>query len=139
LEAYNRRVEEYYRDHSVVNKPLSKYYEGASQTAIYAMRSLGINPADGREVFLTRDGVPTYEWSQNEHVVVGDTEPDFRGSFGLNFSFKSFFAFAGFIYEYGGELYNATLVNKVENANIYKNVDRRVFTDRWRQPGDVTH
>ncbi|WP_257667322.1 SusC/RagA family TonB-linked outer membrane protein [Parapedobacter tibetensis] len=139
LQEYNLRVEEYYRSHSVVNKPLNKYYEGASQTAIYAMNSLGINPADGKEVFLMRDGVPTYEWHQTEHIVVGDTEPDFRGSFGLNFSYKSFFIFAGFIYEYGGEMYNATLVNKVENASIFKNVDHRVFTDRWRQPGDITH
>jgi hypothetical protein len=71
-------------------------------------------------------------------VVVGNTEPELRGSFGFNFSYKSFFIFTSFLYEYGGDMYNSTLVSKVENANIYKNVDRRVFTDRWQKPGDVT-
>lgn len=138
LKEYNLRVEEYYNDHSVVKKPLNKYYEGASQTSIYAMRSLGINPADGKEVFLTRDGVVTYDWDETQHAVVGDSEPDVRGAFGLNVSYGSFFVFTGFTYEYGGEMYNSTLVSKVENANIYNNVDRRVFTDRWQKPGDVT-
>ena len=139
LKEYNNRVEQYYKDHSVVNKPLNKYFEGASQTAIYAMRSLGINPADGREVFLDQNGQTTYTWNQSQHVVVGDSEPKLRGSFGFNFSYKSFFIFTGFLYEYGGDMYNSTLVSKVENANVYKNVDSRVFSDRWQKPGDITH
>lgn len=138
LNEYNLQVEEYYRTHNVVNKPLLKYYEGASQTAIYAMKSLGINPADGKEIYLKKDGTPTYEWSQAEHVVVGDTEPKARGAFGFNFNYRSLFMFTGFIYEFGGDQYNSTLVSKVENANIYRNVDERVFTDRWQKPGDKT-
>jgi hypothetical protein len=138
LKEYNKRVEQYYHDYRVVEQPLNKYYEGASQTSIYAMQSLGINPADGREVFLDRSGNIVYNWDATQHVVVGDTEPDVRGSFGFNFSYKSFFVFTGFLYEYGGEMYNSTLVEKVENANVYKNVDRRVFTDRWQKPGDMT-
>lgn len=138
LKDYNKRVEEYYRGHTVVNKPLNKYYEGASQTAIYAMQSLGINPADGREVFLDQNGEVTYTWNQSQHMVVGDSEPDWRGAFGFNLSYRSFFIFTGFLYEYGGDMYNNTLVSKVENANIYKNVDSRVFTDRWQKPGDIT-
>lgn len=138
LKEYNKRVEEYYDGHRVVNKPLNKYYEGASQTAIYAMQSLGINPADGREIYLDQNGEVTYDWNQNHHKVVGDSEPDWRGAFGFNLSYKSFFIFTGFLYEYGGDMYNNTLVSKVENANIYKNVDSRVFTDRWQKPGDIT-
>ena len=41
------------------------------------------------------------------------------------------------MYEYGGQRYNSTLVSKVENADIYNsNVDKRVFSDRWKEPGD---
>jgi TonB-linked SusC/RagA family outer membrane protein len=139
LKEYNLLVENYYSTHTQVNKPLMKYYEGASQTAIYAMKSLGINPADGKEIFLKKDGTPTYEWNASELVVVGDTEPKIRGAFGFNFSYKSFYAFTGFIYEFGGDIYNSTMVSKVENANVYYNVDRRVFTDRWQKPGDKTY
>ena len=31
-------------------------------TAIKVMRSAGINPANGKEVFIDRDGNPTYEY-----------------------------------------------------------------------------
>ncbi len=138
LKEYNRLVEEYYRNHRSVNRPLMKYYEGASQTAIYAMRSLGINPADGKEIFLKADGTTTFDWNESELVVVGDTEPTIRGAMGFNLSYKSFYVFTGFLYEFGGDQYNSTLVSKVENANVYYNVDKRVFTDRWQKPGDVT-
>lgn len=46
--------------------------------------------------------------------------------------------FAAFQYEWGGQEYNQTLVDRVENARIqYQNVDLRVLTDRWKQPGDI--
>lgn len=137
LKEYNLRVEEYYRSHRN-SAPLPKYYEGSSQTAIYAMKSLGINPADGREVYLKRDGSTTFTWDAAELVNTGDSEPKARGSFGFNLTYRSFYAFAGMIYEYGGWLYNETLVYKVENANVYRNVDSRVFTQRWQKAGDRT-
>ena len=34
----------------------------------------------------------------------------------------------------GGQKYNNTLVSKVENADIKNNVDKRVFSERWRGP-----
>ena len=37
----------------------------------------------------------------------------------------------------GGYLYNSTLINKVENTYIEDNVDRRIFTGRWYEPGQV--
>lgn len=33
-------------------------------------------------------------------------------------------------------MYNYTLLDKVENANLRMNVDRRVLTDRWKEVGD---
>ena len=43
----------------------------------------------------------------------------------------------GFMYRFGGQMYNSTLVSKVENADLRYNADRRVLTSRWQQPGDV--
>ena len=69
-------------------------------------------------------------------MIVGNTEPKGQGSFGLNASYKNFSLFASFMYEFGGQEYNSTLVSKVENADIqYSNVDKRVLTDRWQKPG----
>ena len=44
---------------------------------------------------------------------------------------------ATFAYQYGGEAYNQTVVDKVENSNKYQNVDKRVLTETWQKPGDV--
>ncbi|MNV67666.1 hypothetical protein D3C71_1604740 [compost metagenome] len=41
-------------------------------------------------------------------------------------------------YRLGADLYNQTLVDRIENANITYNVDRRIATERWRNPGDRT-
>lgn len=41
------------------------------------------------------------------------------------------------MFEFGGQRYNSTLVDKVENANVYlSNVDKRVLKDRWKNVGD---
>ena len=43
-----------------------------------------------------------------------------------------------FSYRFGGNLYNETRMAKVESIDPQKNVDERAFTDRWKQPGDVS-
>lgn len=141
LKAYNEQVDAFYNDpaNNNVAEVKTKYEEGGSTTSIFAMRSLGIDPANGQELFITRNGVITHEWSGADQVIVGNTEPKGQGSFGFNASYKNFSLFASFMYEFGGQEYNSTLVSKVENADIqYSNVDKRVLTDRWQKPGDVT-
>lgn len=116
-----------------------QYVEGGSLTSIFAVPSLGINPADGREVFVKRDGSLTYDWNAADQVVVGDTESKAHGSFGLNLRWKQFTLYSTFMYEFGGQRYNSTLVSRVENASISsENVDRRVWTGRWQNVGDRT-
>ena len=118
------------------HKLLTRYEEGQSTTAIYAVRSLGIGPMTGNEVFLTKDGHPTLDWNSDDKVVVGDTEPDVRGNFGTNIGWKGLYFNLTFQYQFGGQIYNQTLVDKVENSNKYKNVDKRVLTETWQKPGD---
>lgn len=65
-------------------------------------------------------------------------KPDASGSFGVNATYKGFSLFASFSYEWGKQIYNETLVNSVENADIENsNVDKRVLTQRWENPGDI--
>ena len=40
------------------------------------------------------------------------------------------------MYRFGGQVYNQTLIDKVENANLKYNADRRVTQLRWLRPGD---
>ncbi|MDR1719751.1 MAG: SusC/RagA family TonB-linked outer membrane protein [Dysgonamonadaceae bacterium] len=127
------------RGETAYEKPYMQYEEGNSLTTIYGMKSLGINPADGKEVFVKRDGTITDEWLPEEQQKIGDTEPWAQGAFGVNARYKQFSLYTSFLYEFGGDLYNETLVTNVENINlIYYNADRRVLTDRWQKPGDVS-
>jgi len=149
--AYNERVAEFYKKElqyqAIYNTslkdanyavPISQYAEGESLTSIWAVRSLGIDPTTGKELFLNRDGSITDTWDVSQEVVVGNTEPKLNGSIGLNATYKNWSLFAAFQYEFGGQEYNQTLVDRVENADIANgNVDLRVLTQRWQKPGDV--
>ncbi len=117
--------------------PMVKFYEGCSMNAIWAVKSLGIDPQNGKEIFVKKDGSVTYEYDTADQVVCGDTQPKFNGLFGFNGEIKGFGFSVAANYRWGGQMYNSTLVDKVENAPIQYNVDHRVFTDRWQQPGDI--
>lgn len=141
LRDYNARVDEMYQELNLTKveatKPYKKFEEGASTTAISVVKSHGIDPATGDEILEKRDGTLTTIWDSTDQISYGDTEPDIQGSFGFNFRYKQLSLYATFMYEYGGQRYNQTLVNKVENADIYNdNVDKRVLSQRWKQPGD---
>lgn len=138
LKAYNEKVQDHYKTNSDESEPLLQYVEGGSLTSIFGVRSLGIDPATGNEIFIKKDGTLTDTWSAADQVVLGDTEPDAQGSFGINMTWRKWSLYATFMYEFGGKMYNQTLVDKVENVNIYEeNADKRVLTDRWQKPGDI--
>lgn len=71
-------------------------------------------------------------------MVCGNTLPKVSGNFGLNAEYKGLGFNVVFRYQVGAQMYNQTLVDKVEGCDINYNVDRRVFKGRWRKPGDVT-
>ena len=146
MQAYNRKVEEIFKNYnpattsdSQYSKPYLKYYEGASMTAIAGMKSLGISPSNGKEIFLKPNGEVTDKWAAEDWQVIGDTAPKGQGSFGLTAAWRQWSIFTSFLYHFGGDAYNSTLVDYVENVNLAKeNVDRRVLLERWQKPGDIT-
>ncbi|MGN0189212.1 MAG: SusC/RagA family TonB-linked outer membrane protein [Candidatus Cryptobacteroides sp.] len=142
LEEYNKRVQDtmasYGNKDENAAKPFTQYVEGVSLNSIWGMKSLGIDPATGQEIYLTKDGKLTDTWTASEQQVLGETDPKVQGYFGFNFQWKNFTVYTSFLYEAGGYRYNQTLATKVEGVSIYQsNVDRRVLTDRWTTPGQV--
>ena len=118
---------------------LIRYYDGASTTSLWAVRSLGIDPMTGNEVFLKKNGEYTFKWDSNEEVEVGDTNPKAQGNFGTTLRWKGFSLGLNFQYRLGGQTTLNTLLKKVENISntaIKYNQDRRALHDRWQQPGD---
>ena len=120
------------------NTSLVRYYDGGSPTALWAVRSLGIDPANGKEVFLKKDGTYTYTYETKDEVQVGDTEPDLEGVIGTTLYYKGFSFSAHLRYSLGGDVFNEALYTKVENIsenNLKYNQDKRALYDRWEKPG----
>ena len=117
--------------------PLPQYREGESTTTLYVVRSLGVDPVTGKEVYLKRDGTKTFVWNANDKVPVGDTNPKISGTVSTSINWKDLSCSLGFTYKYGGIVYNQTLVDKIENQNVAYNLDERAGQGRWEKPGDV--
>ena len=124
-------------DQNNANKttPGAVYEEGQSMSAIKAVKSLGIDPVTGQEIFVKRDGTLSYTWDANDKILCGDSEPKWFGNIGTNLFWKGWNLNMVFKYSFGADYYNQTLASRVEGANPAENADRRVLNDRWTKPG----
>ncbi len=114
----------------------TRYYDGGSPTAIWAVRSAGIDPATGKELFIKKDGTYSFTYDVNDEVVVGDTQPKVEGIFGTMLYFKGLTVGCYFRYRWGGQVFNTSLFQKVENIGteeVYNNQDKRALYDRWSE------
>ena len=114
----------------------TRYYDGGSPTAIWAVRSAGIDPATGQELFIKKDGTYSFTYNVEDEVVVGDTQPKVEGILGTTLYFKGFTAGCHFRYRFGGQVFNTSLFQKVENIgteDVYNNQDKRALYDRWSE------
>ncbi|WP_316782993.1 SusC/RagA family TonB-linked outer membrane protein [Pedobacter frigiditerrae] len=122
------------------NKTTVRYQDGYSAEAIWAIKSMGIDPATGREVFLTKDGQYTFDYATANIVNVGNTTPVVEGVVSNNFRYKSFSLGFSLRYKLGGDVFNSALFDKVENisfVSVTNNQDKRALYDRWKKPGDL--
>jgi TonB-linked SusC/RagA family outer membrane protein len=138
--------EEYKKDQDIYEQmkninSLVQYQDGGSPDDLRAVRSLGIDPATGREIFLSKDGVPTFDYKAEDRVVIASRNPAVEGIFGFTFRFKNLTANFNFRYSIGGYEFNQALFNKVENitaSQIIFNQDRRALYSRWEREGDIS-
>ncbi|MCI7162474.1 SusC/RagA family TonB-linked outer membrane protein [Butyricimonas virosa] len=120
---------------------LVRYYDGGSPSDLWAVRSAGIDPASGREIFIKKDGTQTFEHDYADEVVVGNSDPKVEGVIGTSFYYKGFSASVNLRYRLGGQIFMSTLYDKVENISenaLQYNQDKRALYDRWQKPGDVS-
>jgi outer membrane receptor protein involved in Fe transport len=123
------------------NSSLFRFVDGHSPNDIWTVKSLGIDPITGNELFLAKDGDPTFKYDNKNRIVVGNSRPDLQGVISSNFTYKNFVGGVYFKYSVGSDKLNHALYNKVENISsidrIY-NHDVRALTERWHNPGDIT-
>jgi TonB-linked SusC/RagA family outer membrane protein len=126
---------------------LSRYYDGYSPDDIWAVESLGIDPATGREIFQKTDGTISYIYDPADIVRVGNLRPKVEGVITNTFAYKDFTLGISARYRIGGYVFNSALYNKVENTGgdpgsfalviVRPNLDKRALYNRWQKPGDV--
>jgi TonB-linked SusC/RagA family outer membrane protein len=123
-----------------VNQSLLRFTDGHSPDDIWAAKSLGIDPATGREVFLAKDGQYTFDYNAANLQSVGNTSPTVEGVLSTSLFYKGFNLGIYVRYRFGADIFNTALYNKVENisfSDIAYNQDKRALYDRWQNPGDV--
>lgn len=81
----------------------------------------------------------TYVIGDNDRTVIGDTNPDFSGGFGINGVWKNFDFTAFFNFIYGFDVYNA---NKIMMTSWYQNTQNNLgmevsLENRWRNFDDM--
>lgn len=119
---------------------LTRYRDGYSAYDLWAVPSLGIDPATGQEVFLKQNGQYTFDYSTSDQVVVGSSRPKAEGVISTTIKYKgiSFGAFVRYIWH--RDQFNDALYQKVENisyTSLRYNQDKRALYQRWKNPGDV--
>ena len=128
-------------DSQLSSRTLKRYRDGYSPDDLWAVPSLGIDPATGKEVFLTKDGQQTFEYDINNEKVMGNSRPDVEGVISSNLRIKNFTMGVNLRYRMGRDKFNYGLYSKVENISregLASNQDLRALTDRWRNPGDIS-
>jgi len=128
-------------DNAKENSSLLRFRDGNSPDDLWAVPSLGIDPSNGQEVFLTKEGLPTYNYDQDDEVVMGNSRPTLESVFSSNLRIKNFTFNVNLRYRHGGDKINTALFTRVENISSNQrinNQDVRALTERWVQPGDIT-
>ena len=117
-----------------------RYYDGADPDDIWAVKSVGIDPSNGKELFYAKDGSYTYDFSYDDEVICGNTHPDVEGVIGSSLNWKGFSVSLNFRYQMGADVFNEALYSKVENisrSDLNKNQDKRALYERWQEEGDI--
>lgn len=110
---------------------------GESIGTNYLIPFLGVDPGDGRPIYLDSSGEPTYEYDEaNDRRAVGDVLPNFTGGWSNEVSIGAFSVDALLVFSQGFDYYDSSSKRQLAFLTDW-NVDRRI-ADRWLAPGDDT-
>jgi hypothetical protein len=100
----------------------------------FLVRYQGVDPETGRPVYLDRNGNPTFDWSPNDRVPVGNVLPDAVGGITNTFMYDNWdFGFM-FMFVIGGNIYDSSSKRQLGVVTDW-NMRTDLF-DRWQEPGD---
>lgn len=100
----------------------------------FLVRFKGIDPANGKPIYLDKDGNETYNWDPKDRVAVGNIQPKAIGGIGNNFRYKNWEMNVLFNFVLGGDIYESSA--KRQNGVVTNWNMRTDLFDRWQKPGD---
>jgi TonB-linked SusC/RagA family outer membrane protein len=130
--------------------------EGYAVGSIFAVPTLGIDPDNGRRIFLNSEGREVeYDHSSRDHkwtyrdtgleapaidnykdgVIQGTSIPTYYGGWNNTFTYKDFDLGVNFTFSGGNKIYNATKAT-LSDGRYFNN--GTFMLKRWQNPGDVT-
>lgn len=101
----------------------------------YMLEYDGVNPENGKPLWIGTDGEPTSSPSADAESVQGGILPNWTGGFSTTANYKGFDLRAQLSFEDGHSIYNDTrrFLMLYANFGLHENV-----LDRWQEPGDQT-
>ncbi|MHA8065488.1 SusC/RagA family TonB-linked outer membrane protein [Aquirufa sp. ROCK2-A2] len=125
---------------------------GYSAAQIYGVRTAGVNPENGRRIFVRKDGVkvqylhqggknawtlldgtPTVSPSDQQQIL-GNTLPTFYGGFNNTFKYKGFDLGLNFTFSGGNYIYNGSQAGLRDQRVWNNSVD---VLDSWKTVGQI--
>lgn len=127
---------------------------GYSIGSFYAVRTDGVNPANGNRIFIKRDGTkvqfdlnsryrlmdgtPVKDIVFNdEAVIIGQALPKLYGGFTNNFTYQDFDMNVDLFFNLGNDIYNGSKAGLRDQRFWNNTVD--VYNNRWKKAGDITN
>ena len=142
--SYNKnRITELYGDieEYEVSSTSTKLKKGHSFGEFYINRFAGVNPANGDALWLDINGNITTEYRESDKFMLEGKSyiAPWQGGFGTSLMWKGFTLSTQFSWVADRWMFNNDRFFEESNG-LYSsyNQSRRLLTDRWKKPGDVT-
>ncbi|PWN70552.1 SusC/RagA family TonB-linked outer membrane protein [Chryseobacterium phosphatilyticum] len=113
--------------------------EGYEPFSFFLVKSAGINPNNGNEVYYTKDGNTTEIYNSNDAVLIDGKSPlpNLFGGFGTSLNYKGFDLQADFTYKSGNYTYNYMALNMLNYSNGTNSNMRSDAANYWTAPGQT--
>jgi TonB-linked SusC/RagA family outer membrane protein len=111
---------------------------GYEYNSFYLPEWAGVNPDNGRPMWIDTTGKPSEDFNAAKPSIVGKAQPDGFGSLSNQFSYKGLSFSVSFYYQYGSHVYAEPKLQNDGNSNFdpYLNQSKTAL-NRWQKPGDV--
>ncbi len=129
------------------NAPTNVLQKGHSVGTFWAVKYLGVNPANGDELFQNANGqaVNAQNVSIQDAQISGSPIPKYFGGFNNNFNFGKFDVLVATQFSWGNKIYNLIKQTYLNmgwsngggSSQIYANNSTAALR-RWQKPGDIT-